>query len=429
VPPRRTAPREPAGAFGGSEAEKAEGPGEHFRLFNPATPFQAEDPDFLAAALNATPAYSFVDQPDQLAPLHDALDRVSEVAIDTEADNLYRYRTRICLLQVMAGRSIFLVDLLAPLALGGLWSRLAARHLIMHGSDFDLRLLHEFCDFRASSLFDTMMAAQLLNRPRVGLAPLLEQHFGVVLAKEGQKANWSRRPLPQKLLDYAALDVYHLPALRDILRAELESRGRLAWQEERCRWQIEAALTGFPQNDEHAWRIGRSERLGPRAQCVLWAVWHWREEIARELDQPPFKITSNELLFEIAARADAGLPEEAILAVNLGKRHGRLIHRLTDAVRAGLAKNPASLPRRRRGGRDPNWTPLSAAELALQDRLKSDRDRLARELNLDPTLIANRAQLAQIARAPDKLDTILMPWQADLLRNEPALKNGDPEAD
>jgi len=379
--------------------------------------------------LNATPAYSFVDQPDQLAPLHDALDRVSEVAIDTEADNLYRYRTRICLLQVMAGRSIFLVDLLAPLALGGLWSRLAARHLIMHGSDFDLRLLHEFCDFRASSLFDTMMAAQLLNRPRVGLAPLLEQHFGVVLAKEGQKANWSRRPLPQKLLDYAALDVYHLPALRDILRAELESRGRLAWQEERCRWQIEAALTGFPQNDEHAWRIGRSERLGPRAQCVLWAVWHWREEIARELDQPPFKITSNELLFEIAARADAGLPEEAILAVNLGKRHGRLIHRLTDAVRAGLAKNPASLPRRRRGGRDPNWTPLSAAELALQDRLKSDRDRLARELNLDPTLIANRAQLAQIARAPDKLDTILMPWQADLLRNEPALKNGDPEAD
>ena len=378
--------------------------------------------------MNATPVYSFVDQPDQLAPLHDALDRVTEVAIDTEADNLYRYRTRICLLQVMAGRSIFLVDLLAPLALGGLWSRLAARHLIMHGSDFDLRLLYEFCDFKASSLFDTMMAAQLLNRPRVGLAPLLEQHFGVVLAKEGQKANWSRRPLPQKLLDYAALDVYHLPALRDILRAELESRGRLAWQEQRCRWQIEAALTGFPQNDEHAWRIGRSERLGPRAQCVLWAVWHWREEIARELDQPPFKITSNELLFEIAARADAGLPEEAILAVNLGKRHGRLIHRLTDAVRTGLAKNPASLPRRRRG-RDPNWTPLSAAELALQDRLKSDRDRLARELNLDPTLIANRAQLAQIARAPDKLDAILMPWQADLLRNEPALKNGDPEAD
>ena len=71
---------------------------------------------------------------------------------------------------------------------------------------------------------------------------------------------------------------------------------------------------------------------------------------------------------------------------------------------------------------------LSAAELALQDRLKSDRDRVARQLSLDPTLIANRYQLSQIAREPERLDNILMPWQADLLRNEPALKNdgGEP---
>jgi ribonuclease D len=373
--------------------------------------------------LNATPAYTFIDQPEQLAPLLAALDRVGEVALDTEADNLFRYRTRICLLQVMAGRQIFLVDLLAPLPLDGLWLRLASRHLVMHGSDFDLRLLYDFCGFTAHSLFDTMMAAQLLNLPRIGLASLLEQHFGVALAKEGQKANWSKRPLPQKLVDYAALDVFHLPALRDILRTELEHRGRLGWQEQRCRWQIESARTGFPQNDVHAWRIGRSERLSPRGQCVLWAVWHWREETARQLDQPPFKITGNELLGEIAARADAGLPEEAILTVNLGKRHPRLIRSLTEAVRTGLAKNPSSLPRRHHG-RDPNWLPLNAAELALQDRLKADRDRVARQLNLDPTLIANRAQLAQIARDPDQLDDILLPWQADLLRHEPALKNG-----
>lgn len=395
----------------------------HFRLFNPVSPPHSQWPTTHAAALNATPAYTFIDQPEQLAPLLAALDRVDEVALDTEADNLFRYRTRICLLQVMAGRQIFLVDLLAPLPLDGLWQRLAGRHLVMHGSDFDLRLLYDFCGFTAHSLFDTMMAAQLLNLQRIGLAPLLEQHFGVALAKEGQKANWSKRPLPQKLIDYAALDVFHLPALRDILRTELEHRGRLGWQEQRCRWQIESALTGFPQNDVHAWRIGRSERLSPRGQCVLWAVWHWREETARQLDQPPFKITGNELLAEIAARADAGLPEEAILAVNLGKRHPRLIRSLTEAVRTGLAKNPSSLPRRHHG-RDPNWLPLNAAELALQDRLKTDRDRVAQQLNLDPTLIANRAQLAQIAREPNRLDEILLPWQADLLRHEPALKNG-----
>lgn len=350
------------------------------------------------------------------------MDRVQEVAIDTEADNLFRYRTRVCLMQIMAGSEIFLLDLIAPLPLDGFWQRLASKHLVMHGSDFDLRLLYDYCEFNAHSLFDTMMAAQLLNMPRFGLAALLEHHFGVVLAKEGQKANWSRRPLTPKLLDYAALDVYYLPALRDILRAELQSCGRLAWQEQRCRWQIDCARSGFPRGDENAWRIGRSERLGPRGLCVLWAVWHWREETALRLDQPPFKITSNDFLIEIASRADAGLPEEGILALDLGRRHPRLIDSLTGAVRNGLAKNPATLPRRQRGGGDPGFQPLNATELALQDRLKSDRDRIAQQLNLDPTLIANRSQLAQIARDPDRLDGILLPWQADLLRNEPALK-------
>jgi ribonuclease D len=371
--------------------------------------------------LNATPAYTFIDQPGPFATLLDALDRVDEIALDSEADNLFRYRTRLCLLQIMAGRKIFLVDLLAPLPLDGFWRRLASKHLVMHGSDFDLRLFYDFCGFTAHSLYDTMMAAQLLNLPRIGLAPLLEQHFGVVLAKEGQKANWSRRPLPQKLMDYAALDVHYLPGLRDKLRAELEHCGRMRWQEQRCRWQIKSARTGFPQSDEHAWRIGRSERLGPRGQCVLWAAWHWREDTARRLDQPPFKITGNDLLMELASRADAGLPEKAILAIDLGRRHLRLIGSLVEAVRSGLAKNPATLPRRHRV-RDPNNPPLNSRELALQDRLRADRDRVAERLNLDPTLIANRSQMSQIARDPKRLDEILLPWQADLLRSEPALK-------
>ncbi len=373
--------------------------------------------------MNAPPAHTFIDQAPQLASLFAALDGVGEVALDTEADNLFRYRTRVCLLQLMAGRQIYLVDLLAPMKLDGLWSRLAAKLLVMHGSDFDLRLLHDFCQFQAHSLFDTMMAAQLLNLPRIGLASLLERYFGVQLAKDGQKANWSRRPLPPKLVDYAALDVFHLPALRDLLRSELQHCGRLGWQDQRCRWQIESAKTGFPRSDEHAWRIGRSERLGPRGLCVLWAVWHWREDTARQLDQPPFKNTGNDTLIEIASRADAGLPEEAILAIDLGKRHRRLIGQLTSAVRSGLAKNPGTLPRRRRE-REPGHGPLNASELALQDRLKSDRDRVAKHLNLDPTLIANRSQLAQIAREPHRLDDILLPWQADLLRHEPALKAG-----
>ena len=373
-----------------------------------------------AKTISPTPVYQLIDQPGQLAPLFAALERVDEIALDTEADNMFHYKTRLCLLQFLVDGRVFLVDALAGLPLEGLWKRLEKKHFIMHGSDFDIRLLHDLCRFRPYSIFDTMLAAQLLNRPRVGLAPLLEDHFGVKLSKESQKANWSRRPLTQKMLDYAALDVWHLPALRALLKRELIRLRRMEWLEQQCRAQIEAGLTGFAAPDENDWRIGQSERFRGAGLGVLHAVWHWREQQAQRLDTPPFKVCGNKLLIQIAGAAEFGDAEAAILAqVHLGKRHDRLFPSLAAAVRAGLARDPHTLPRRR--GRDPNHLSLTMAEVTLQDRIKADRDKLATKLSIEPTLIATRAQLAQIAHHPQKLDEILLPWQADILRNVPAL--------
>jgi ribonuclease D len=373
--------------------------------------------------ISRTPHYQLIDQPGQLAPLFAALDRVKEVSLDTEADNMFHFKTRLCLLQFLVDGEVYLVDALAGLNLDGLWQRLAKKHLIMHGSDFDLRLLHDLCRFRPHSIFDTMLAAQLLNRPRVGLASLLEDHFGVKLSKESQKANWSRRPLTLKMLDYAALDVWHLPALRDLLTRELVRLRRTEWLEQQCQAQIEAGLTGFAAPDENDWRIGQSERLRGPGLGVLHAVWHWRQAQAERLDTPPFKVCGNKLLLQIAGAAEEGDSAETILAqVHLGKRHPRLFPSLEAAVRAGFARDPHTLPRRR--GRDPNHIALSVAEVARQDRIKAERDKLATKLSIEPTLIATRSQLAQIARRPDQLDQFLLPWQAGLMRQLPALKQG-----
>jgi ribonuclease D len=369
-----------------------------------------------------TPSYLLLDQPGSLGPLLQALARVDEVALDTEADNMYHYRTRVCLLQFLVGEEVFLVDVLAPgLKLDVLWKALADKHLIMHGSDFDLRLLYDLCRFQPHSLFDTMLAAQLLGRPRIGLASLLEQHFGVALDKDGQKANWSKRPITPKLLNYAALDVWHLPALRDILRRELKKLGRLAWLEQQCRAQIVAGAEGFAPATDNDWRIGRSERLRGPGLSVLHAVWHWRESAAQRLDTPPFKVCGNALLLKLAEAAEAGESAATILAaVHLGKRHDRLFPSLSAAINAGLARDPKSLPRR--PGRDPNHVSLTQAQVELQDRIRADRDRIARELAIEATLIANRAQLGQIARNPRQLGELLLPWQAELLSREPSLR-------
>jgi ribonuclease D len=365
--------------------------------------------------------HRLIDQPGQLPPLLSGIDQAGEVVMDTEADNMYRFRVQVCLLQFYVNGEVFLVDALAPIDLESLWPRLAKKHLVMHGSDFDLRLLHDLCGFRAKSLFDTMLAAQLLGHGRIGLASLIEDNFGVKLDKGGQKANWSRRPITPKLLDYAALDVWYLPVLRDILTRELRRLGRLDWMEQQCRAQIEAGTTGFAPPDENDWRIGRSERLRARGQGVLHSIWHWRQEQAQRLDTPPFKVCSNELLVRLAAAADECDSEESILkAVNLGKRHPRLIGSLFAAVHQGLKRDSRTLPRR--AGRDPNHAPLTRAEIDLLDRIKEDRDRIAKKISIDPTLIANRSQLAQIARFPRRLGDVLLPWQASLLAEAPSLK-------
>lgn len=368
------------------------------------------------------PAYQLLDQPGSLTPLLSALERVDEVALDTEADNMYHYKTRVCLLQFLVEEEVFLVDVLAPgLKLEPLWKVLAKKHLLMHGSDFDLRLLHDLCRFQPYSVFDTMLAAQLLGLQRIGLASLLDQHFGVALDKDGQKANWSKRPITPKLLNYAALDVWHLPDLRDILLRELKKLGRLEWLEQQCRAQMAAGAEGFAPATENDWRIGRSERLRGPGLSVLHAVWHWRESQAQRLDTPPFKVCGNTLLLKIAEAAEAGDSEETILGqVHLGKRHERIFPSLAAAVRAGIARDPKTLPRR--PGRDPNHVSLTQEEIEFQDRIRADRDRIAKKLEIEATLIANRAQLAQIARAPRQIDEILLPWQADLLRNEASLQ-------
>ncbi len=361
----------------------------------------------------STSEFVFVDKPELLKGLLKDLRPVNEVPIDTEADNLHHYETRVCLIQIRAGENEYLVDPLAGFDLQPLWAALKGKTLIMHGSDFDLRLLSKFASFRPDRVFDTMLAAQLLGMQRIGLSSLLQELLGVHHPKDSQKSDWSRRPLPEKMLNYAVGDVAYLPALKEIMENRLRELGRLEWHVQKCDWQIEAGQSGFPGQNEFAWRVGSSNRLSARALATLYELWHWRDSEARRLDRPPFKVISNDYMIKLSKAVADGTVRKVYEALPPGLKRGRS-RGLKEALKRGEKRDPETLPRRRRTGN--GRPPLTHAELLRQDTLKKYRDKVATRDEIDPTLIASRQQLAEMARDPNQASIVLLPWQVDVLR-------------
>jgi ribonuclease D len=224
------------------------------------------------------------------------------VALDTEAASFHRFKDRVYLLQVSSREETAVVDPLAVSGLQSLGSILGdpGVEIVFHDADYDLRLLENEYGFRASNLFDTRIAAQLLNEPGVGLAALLEKYLGVRLDKRYQRADWSARPLTREMLDYAAADTRHLPALRDILRDRLRELGRLDWAGEEFELLGAAARLTVDPDEPGYLRLKGAKALPGRALAVLRELYQWREDTARRTDKAAFRILNNEPLLLMA---------------------------------------------------------------------------------------------------------------------------------
>ena len=342
-----------------------------------------------------------------LAGLAARIAGADRVGIDTEADSLHCYREKVCLVQVGLADADELVDPLADLDLSPLLDALAGTEIVMHGADFDLRMLYRLGLGAPARIFDTMIAARLTGAAKYGYAALVAEHFGVVLPKGQQKANWGRRPLAPVLAEYARNDTHYLLPLSERLERRLEELGRLTWLEQSCHRAVAAARIVRERDPHTEWRVKGSHALGPRASAVLRVLWHWRESEARTIDRPPFHVMSNEDLVNAARRVDRG--ESVSPRGARSDRRARFARAAEDALTldAGEWPDRAAVKTRTRLSRD-------------QDRhvaaLKWQRDRAAATLAIDADLIAPRAALERIAtEGDDGLDTLL-PWQQSLLR-------------
>jgi ribonuclease D len=349
-----------------------------------------------------------VDTEQKLAAFLPILRAAPWVAVDTEADSLHAYPEKVCLIQISTTAGDRLVDPLAGLDLAELLETLAGHELIMHGADYDLRLLEHHHQFIPNSIFDTMLAARLIGDLQFGLGHLVEKYVGVKLEKGQQKANWALRPLTERMERYARNDTHYLKPLSDCLRAELQAKGRLAWHAESCARLIVDCTRERPANGDSAWRVKGCHLLGRPALAVLRELWRWREVEAIHANRPPFFVLSHQALVDIAAAAVTGKSFQSLLPRHMSERRRTA---LLKAVTHGLECKPNEHPDIiRHTGRRP-----SAAEHQRFVELEKRRNARAKELSLDPTLIASRSTLFDLARDWEKSAAELMKWQRHLL--------------
>ena len=341
-----------------------------------------------------------------LADLAARIAGTGRVGVDTEADSLHCYHEKVCLVQVGLPGADELVDPLAGLDLAPLLDALAGAGMVMHGADFDLRMLYRLGLDTPSGVFDTMIAARLAGAGRYGYAALVAEHFGVALPKGQQKANWARRPLGPALARYARNDTRYLLPLAERLERRLAELGRLEWLEQTCRRAVEAARVTRERDPETEWRVRGSHTLGPRARAVLRALWHWRDDEARRADRPPFHVLSNAGLVDAAQRLDRG--DEATPR----HLHGTRLARFSRAADEALALDRERWPQRPPARARPRLAKSQEKRLAA---LRRRRDETAAELAIDAELIAPRAALERIAGDGGDAGDGLLPWQRALL--------------
>jgi ribonuclease D len=364
--------------------------------------------------------YVYVRERAVMETLIQRIGTAQRVALDTEADSLHNYFEKVCLVQLSLGGEHYLVDPLCGLDLNGLLEALADKPLILHGGDYDLRMMRASMGFRPRlEVFDTMIAAQLLGFEQIGLAALIERYFDITIGKAGQKSDWSRRPLSENQLRYAVNDTRFLEPLADRMRGELSARGRVDWQRESCRAMVESSGHDHARDREEARRIKGAGRLTRRQLAYLRELWRWRDQHARRANLPAFRVLGNQEILGLVRWAEShpGVPlhQGPKLPRNIV---GAQLMTLEEAIARVARMDETVWPEPRKRDHDAQRNDC----IEEINSLRAECAQIAQELGIAASTLAPRAALEAIARSrPCTIDEImktggLLCWQAELVQ-------------
>ena len=338
--------------------------------------------------------YEYIDTPEALETVYRKLSTAHRISVDLEADSLYHFQEKVCLIQMAANGSNFVIDPLAIPDLSPIKPLFNDINIqkVFHGADYDVRSLHRDFGIEINNLFDTELASRFLGVSETGLEAVVKQHLNIRLDKKYQKKDWSKRPLPIEMIEYAAGDVMYLLPISAELIKELKRKNRLDWVTEECGYLSQVRSVSNDHLPLYL-KIKGAGRLSPRELAALENILSFRQQTARKKDKPLFKIFSNRtaltLSVSLAGSLDA-LRDLNILSPRQCNMYGQHI---VDAVNSALELPDNGLPiyPKNRAPRPPaNVEPRKKA-------LQKWRNDKADALMMDAGLICNRNLATRLA--------------------------------
>lgn len=340
-------------------------------------------------------------------PLRDVLAAEKRIGLDTEFMRESTYFPQLCLVQIATAKQIFCADPMGDSDLVEFWPALMRPSWVVHSGRQDVEVLFLASGLMPERIFDTQVAAALLGfAPQLGYAALVSELFGVQLAKTHTRADWSRRPLVDEFLRYAAEDVEYLLPAYDLLAARLGSEGRLGWAEEDSMDLLDRSLYA-PDPDAAVQRLKGARYLHGRPRRAAEKLAAWREKEALRLDRPRQWILKDAVLLAMAVAGpvgEAALARTAELPPKILRRSGGDLLEILAAAESDRASPD-------------DYQPPPRAFDAEKQRLKPMLAEIARtgsELGIQPEVIASRKELTAALNGERRL-RVFRGWRRELV--------------
>ncbi len=348
----------------------------------------------------SAPRYTFIATNEEFLNVLERLSSSSRMAVDVEADSLYHYFEKVCLIQISSDSDTYILDPLTINNIDALAPMMSnpSMEKVFHAASYDFYCLQRDYGFSFRNVFDTHIAAQLLGYEFLGLSALMEELLGIHHSKRRQRDDWSRRPLKSEQLEYAAMDTHHLLRLRDTLATELRHKKRQDWADEE--FETAVAVERQPREfDANGFRrIKGCRDLQPQEQVILQALYIFRDTIARELDVPPFKAINNSVLIDLVRKPPRSVKE-------MFRRPGisyRIARKYSAGILDTIRKAQKQAPVPPQPSTRNNWKPPNRETKHRIDALKEWRKSKAKELDLHVGVVFPANLLENLAEAPPK---------------------------